>query len=189
LGQLKRGKPTEPIYKKWKEHSMSRKPKPLPFKKGMKVIWMSTRNYGIYLTEGEVTVVTTRNGAPLIHTRHIDRHGNVWKRSFSPIAGMFQENPFPIWQLRPLNGDNIKNLQKRAEKASRLRNDYETAYQNLQREVHGEAQQWEREEIEKRRTSIPHGDAYIARVRARMGFKRPELIKVRVNGEITTTRG
>lgn len=167
---------------------MSRTPKPLPFKKGMKVIWMSARNYGIYLTEGEVTVVTTRNGAPLIHTRHIDRHGNVWKRSFSPIAGMFQENPFPIYQLRPLNGDNMRNLQKRAEKASKLRNEYEEAYQSMQREVHGEAQQWERQEIGKRMEAIPHGDAFITRVKARLGFKRPEVIKVRVNGEISKVR-
>jgi hypothetical protein len=167
---------------------MGRKPKPLPFKKGMKVVWMS-HGYGIYLTEGEVTVVTTKDGAPLVHARHVDQHGNVWRRSFSTIAGMFQENPYPIWQLRPLNGDNIKNLQRRAEKANRLRNEYENAYQAMQREVHNEAQQWERQEIEKRKKSIPHGDAFVTRVKARMGFKRPKLVRVRVNGEITTTRG
>ena len=166
---------------------MGRNPKPLPFKKGMKIVWL-THGYGIHLTEGEVTVVTTRNGAPLIHTRHIDRFGNVWKRSFSPIAGIFQENPFPIWQLRPLNGDNMRNLQKRAEKASKLRNEYEEAYQAMQREVHGEAQQWERQEIQKRMEAIPHGEAFITRVKARLGFKRPEVIKVRVNGEISKVR-
>ena len=166
---------------------MGRHPKPLPFKKGMKIIWLSHSN-GINLTEGEVTVVTSKDGAPLIHVRHIDRWGNVWKRSFSPVAGMFQENPFPIWQLRPLNGDDIKKLQKRAEKANRLRNTYENAYQAMQREVHGEAQQWERQEIEKRRKAIPHGDDYITRVKARMGFKRPEIVKVKVNGEISGVR-
>ncbi len=167
---------------------MGRKPKPLPFKKGMKNVWLS-HGYGIHLTEGEVTVVTTRTGAPLIHARHIDRHGNTWKRSFSPVAGMFQENPFPIWQVRPLNGDNMRKLQKRAEKASKLRNDYETAYQDMQRQVHGEAQQWERQEIGERMKAIPHGDGYITRVKARLGFKRPAVIKVRINGEISTIRG
>lgn len=167
---------------------MSRKPKPLPFKKGMKIIWLS-HGYGIHLTEGEVTVVTTKDGAPLIHARHIDSHGNVWKRSFSPVAGIFQENPYPIWQLRPLNGDDIGKLQKRAEKANKLRNAHEAAYQEIQRQVHNEAQAWERQEIEKRRKVIPHGDGYTRRVIARMGFKRPKVIKVRIHGEITTTRG
>ncbi|KKK91973.1 hypothetical protein LCGC14_2707570, partial [marine sediment metagenome] len=83
----------------------------------------------------------------------------------SPIAGIFQENPFPIWQLRPLNGDNMRNLQKRAEKASKLRNEYEEAYQAMQREVHGEAQQWERQEIQKRMEAIHHGDAFAPQCR------------------------
>lgn len=170
---------------------MSRKPKPLPFKKGMEVVWISYGSgYGISLTEGEVTVVTTRNGAPVIHVRHEDkRWGTMWKRSFSTVTGHFQENPFPIWQLRPLNGDNIKKLQKRAEKANQLRKIYESAYQDLQREVHGKAMEWEREEIEKRRKLIPHGDDYITRVKSRMGFKRPAMIKVRVrDNEIAEVR-
>ncbi len=167
---------------------MSRKAKPLPFKKGMKVIWMSPRNYGIHLTEGEVTVVTTKEGAPLIHVRHIDKWGNVWKRSFSTIAGMFQENPFPIYQLRPVNGDNMKKLQKRAEKASNLRNAHKEAYEAMQLEVHGEAQRWESEEVGRRKEAIPHGDDYINRVKARLGFKRPEIVKVKVNGEISKVR-
>ena len=166
---------------------MSRRPKPLPFKKGMKIIWLS-HNSGIHLTEGEVTVVTTKDGVPLIHCRHIDSWGNVWKRSFSPVAGMFQENPFPIWQLRPLNEDNAKKLQKRAEKATKLYMDYRNAYQELQREVHNEAMDWERGEFEKRRVTLSHGEGYLNRVKARLGFKRPEIIKVKVNGEISEVR-
>lgn len=167
---------------------MSRKAKPLPFKKGMKIVWMS-HGYGIHLTEGEVTVVTTRNGAPLIHARHIDLHGNVWKRSFSPVAGMFQENPYPIWQLRPLNGDDIKKLEKRAEKANKLRKAHQAAYEDMQRQAHREAQTWEYQEVEKRGKLIPNGDGFTRRVIARMGFKRPKEIKVRINGQLTTTRG
>lgn len=160
------------------------------FHKGQKVLWLSHGySYGIHLTEGEVTLITNKDGAPVVYARHIDRNGNEWKRKFSPIAGMFQENPYPIWQLRPLDGDDVSALHKRAEHATKLRNNHEAAYQDMQRQVHNEAMQWEREEVEKRIKLIPHGQQYINRVIARMGFKRPATIKVRVNGKTTTTRG
>jgi len=166
---------------------LSRKPKPLPFKKGMKVVWIN-HNHGVSVTEGEVSLVTTRDGAQIVHVRHIDQFGNIWKRSFSTVAGMFQEYPFPIWQLRPMNGDNIENLKKRAEKATALYNKYQQEYQQIQRDVHSEAINWEYAEIAKRVKELPHNNAYIDRVKARMGFKRPEIVKVKVNGEISEVR-
>jgi len=164
---------------------MSRKPKPLPFKKDMRVAYLSNVYGRIAIQEAVVSMVTTKDGEPVVYTRSPDTWGGYYKRSFSPVAGMFQENPYPIWQLRPLNGDNMRKLQKRAEKASNLRSVYETAFQDMQRQVHGEAMEWERGEIEKRRAAIPNGDGFIARVIARMGFKRPAVIKVRINGEVS----
>jgi len=163
--------------------------KPLPFKKGMPVVWLSQLYSKVSLTEGVVTVATTKDGHPVIYCRHIDQWGNEWKRSFSPVAGMFQENPFPIWQLQPLNGQNFKALKKRAEKCTKRTQTYHEAYQEMQTQVHYEASTWEHEEVCRRGQLIPDGPKFVANVIARLGFKRPPNgIKVKVNGKISIVK-
>ncbi|KKN40486.1 hypothetical protein LCGC14_0732750 [marine sediment metagenome] len=163
--------------------------KPLPFKKGMKVVWLAQLYNRVQVTEGEVTVVTTRDGEPVIYCRHIDQWGNTWKRSFSPVAGMFQENPYPVWQLQPLNGQNFKALKKRAEKCTKRSQAYHEAYQEMQGEVHCEASTWEHQEVSRRAQLIPDGPKFAANVVARLGFKRPPNgVKVKVNGAISLVK-
>jgi len=154
-----------------------RKPKPLPYKKGMKVVWLNHHGDRISLTEAEVTVVTTRDGEPVIYCRHIDRHGNEWKRKFSTACGHFQQDPYPVWQLLPLNGQSMKALQKRAEKCTKRYQAYRDAYAVMQREVDSEARAWERGEVSRRGDLIPDGPGFLANVIARMGFKKPKVQK------------
>lgn len=168
---------------------MSRKAKPLPFKKGMKVVLL-TRNYGsISLQEGVVSMVTTRDGETVVHTRTPDRWGGYYKHSFSPVAGMFQENPYPIWKLQPLDGKTIKNLEKRAKQANKLHQQHEDRYREISIQVESDAREWKYKELERRTKDLPNGGPFLQNVIARMGFKRPKVIKVKVNGQITTTRG
>lgn len=163
--------------------------KKLPFKKGDKVVYV-TEDYGkIHIQEGEVTVVATRDGSQVVHVRTPDQWGGYWKRSFSPIAGMFQENPYPIWKLRVMNGDNIKNLKKRAEKATALFRKYQEAYQAIQNQVEAEANKWKYEEIARRAAVLPNGAPFLRNVVARLGFKKPKNgVKVKVNGVISTVK-
>ncbi len=167
------------------------KSKPLPFKKGMEVIWL-TDDYGrIRLQAGEVTVVTTRDNETVVHVRAPDRWGGYWKRSFSPVAGMFQENPYPIWKLQPLNGHNVKNMTKRAEHATKLFEINRKAYTDIQRQVEYEANTWKYAEIERRAALLPNGQSFLQNVIARLGFKRPANgVKVRTQkgGEVTTVK-
>jgi len=165
------------------------KAKPLPFKKGMKVVYLSRHYDRVSLTEAEVTVVTSKDGAPVIHCRSIDQWGNEWKRKFSTVAGMFQEDPYPIWQLQPLNGQNMKVLRKRAEKCSKRHQAYREAYTAMQREVECESRTWEREEVSRRGRLLPDGPQFLANVIARLGFKRPPNgTKVKVNGNISLVK-
>jgi len=168
---------------------MGRKPKPLPFKKGMRVVYLSNEYGRIAISEAEVSMVTTKDGQTVVYTRTPDRWGGYYKRSFSPVAGMFQENPYPLWKLIPLNGKNMKNLTKRAEKATKLFREYEERYREITVQVESEAKKWQYEEIARRTEGLPNGPSMLKNVIARLGFKRPNLVKVRINGEITTTRG
>lgn len=154
-----------------------RKPKPLPFKKGMKVVYLNRLYDRVSLTEAEITVVTTRDSEPVVHCRSIDQWGNEWKRSFSPACGQFQENPYPIWQLQPLNDQSMKALHKRAKKCSNLHQTYRNAYTVMQREVESESRAWEREEVSRRGNLIPHGPKFLANVISRLGFKAPKVQK------------
>lgn len=154
-----------------------RKPKPLPFKKGMKVIWLNRHDGRISLTEGEVTVVTTKNGEPIIHCRHIDRFGNEWKCKFSPACGHFQQDPHPIWQLQPLNGRSVKALRKRAEKCTKRNRVYQEAYDAMRRDVEEESRTWQRDEVSRRGDLISDGPKFVENVIARMGFKKPKVQK------------
>jgi hypothetical protein len=160
--------------------------KKLPFKKGMPVVWLTTYHGQIRVTEGEVTVVTTKDGVPVVHARTPDHWGGYWKRSFSPIAGKFQENPYPIWQLMELNGKNIKNLTKRAEKASKLFSQYQQKCEEIRRQCEYEARQWQEEQYQERTKDLEHGPQYLRNVISRLGFKRSKIVKVKVNGDIRT---
>lgn len=159
--------------------------KKLTFKKGMPVVWFS--NYRrILLTKAEVTMVTTKDGQPIVYARSPDSWGGYNRRSFSPVAGMFQENPYPIWKLIPLEGRDFENMQKRAEKATKLFRGYEEAYTRISYEVEQEARQWQRDETARRTAQLSHGPSYMQRVISRLGFKKPRNgVKVKVNGKIT----
>jgi len=170
---------------------MTRKAKPLPFKKGMKVVWLSRHYDKVSLTEAEVTVVTSKDGEPVIHCRHIDSWGNEWKRKFSTVAGMFQEDPYPVWQLQPLNGQSMKALHRKAEKASKRHQAYRDAYNVMQREVESESRAWEREEVCRRGNLIPNGPKFLANVISRMGFKKPKngvRVKIKDREEVIVAR-
>ena len=163
--------------------------KQLPFKKGMPVVWLTSQYHDIRLQSGEVTVVTTRDGATVVHVRAPDRWGGYWKRSFSPVAGMFQANPYPIWELQPLNGHNEKNLVKRAEKATKLYRQYEEIHKQTSLDVEKEARDWQYAEINRRMAKVPHGGKFLSNVVARMGFKKPKNgVKVKIHGRISTVR-
>ena len=167
------------------------KQKSLPFKKGLPVIWL-TEDYGrISLMEGEVTVVTTKDGETVVYVRAPDQWGGYWKRSFSPVAGMFQADPYPIWKLMPLNGQNVKKLKKRAEKATKLFREYEESYRKISTEVEQEARSWQSTEIARRVSALPNGPKFLKNVVARLGFKRPkDGVKVRTKkgGEVPTVK-
>ena len=167
------------------------KKKALPYKKGMQVAYLTEAFHGVRLQEGEVTVVTTRNGATVVHVRTPDSWGGHYKRSFSPVAGTWQENPYPIWKLMPLNGQKIKQLKKRAERATKLYHEYEETHRRISLDVEKEARDWQYAEIRRRMESVPHGGKFLSNVVARLGFKRPkEGVKVRVKKgeEIVTVK-
>jgi len=155
----------------------------------MPVIWLH-EDYGrLSLREAEVTVVTTKDGETIVHARAPDRFGGFTKRSFSPVAGMFQENPYPIWKLMPLNGRNPKNLKKRAEKATNLFRAYEDCYRQISAEVEQEANSWRYAETARRAAELPNGPKFLKNVVARLGFKRPSNgVKVKVNGKISLVK-
>lgn len=163
--------------------------KSLPFKKGMPVVWLSSQYNDIRLQFGEVSVVTTHNGQTVVHVRAPDNWGGYWKRSFSPVTGMFQENPYPIWQLQPLDGHNAKKLTRRAEKATKLFRAYEERYKEITVDVETEARNWKYEEITRRTADLPNGPTFLKNVVARLGFKRPkDGVRVKVNGKTTVVK-
>ena len=52
---------------------MGRKPKPLPFKKDMRVTYLSNVYNRISIQEAVVSMVTTKDGEPVVYTRSPDR--------------------------------------------------------------------------------------------------------------------
>lgn len=162
--------------------------KKLPFKKGMAVVWLTSYHGQIRVSEGEVTVVTTKDGAPVVHVRHPDNFGGYWRRSFSTVAGKFQEDPYPIWQLQPLDGQDIENLTKRALHASRLHSEYQQKCEEIRRQCEYEARRWQEEQYQERIKDLPNGQQYLRNVVARLGFKKPKQIKLKYNGDIHTVQ-
>lgn len=162
------------------------KKKELPFKKGMKVAYLTSYGGRIHVNEAVVTLVTNRDGAPVVHVRSPDSWQGFYKRSFSTVCGQFQENPYPIWQLIPLEGKDIANLKKRAEKASRLYQEYERKCEAIRSKVDAEAKQWAYDECRRRIADVPNGPDFRMNVIARLGFKRPKSIKVKSNGGTRT---
>ena len=165
--------------------------KPLPFKIGIPVVWLQDYYGRIIVQEAVVSKVNTKDGETVVYARYQDRWGNYHSRSFSPIAGMFQEKPWPIWKLIPLNGQNIKALNKRAERANKLFQEYEQRYKEITVDVEQEARQWQRDEIDRRTHELANGPKFLQNVIARMGFKRPKNgVKVRIHkdGEVTIVK-
>lgn len=141
------------------------------FKRGDKVVYCQNHGDGISLTEATVTVVAKG----VVHTKHITQHGWECKEKFGERPGNFQENPRPLWRLRKIApSDNLKNLQKRAKKATQISQRYRQQYQEIQTQVENEAREWKYREIELRAAKLAHGGSYLDRVLARMGFKRPK---------------
>jgi len=142
------------------------------FKRGDRVIYgRHTYDYGISITEAVVTVVAKG----VVHTKHVAERGWEFKEKFGEKVGNFQENPRPLWQIRKVMvGDNLKNLRKRVKKATGLHSRYRQQYQEIQNQVDSEAREWKYREIERRASKLAHGNGYLDRVLARMGFKRPK---------------
>lgn len=152
-----------------------RKLKPLPYKKGDPVVYISSLDYGIRLSQGEVTMVTTRDGEQFVYVKTICDSGYTWKRTFSSKPGRyFQQDPYPLWQLRPLNGDNMANLEKRAKQASKLYEAHRAACKEIEYEVERQARDWQYKELDRRRKALPNGFPFLVRVASRMGFKQPK---------------
>lgn len=148
---------------------MPRKPKPPLFKKGDKVIYL---NNGYHPTIIEAEVSATRG--EVVCTRHPDRWGGFYRRAFSPEAGNFQQDPYPIWQLMLYPGPKVvKNIEKRLRKAAKNYDKFRQAYEQIERDVQDEARQWAREESSRRQSQLKHGGAYIDNVIRRAGFKKP----------------
>ena len=165
------------------------KRKALPFKKGMKVVWLYDYYGWMSLQEAEVSVVTTRDGEPVVYARYKNRWGDYNGRSFSPVAGMFQENPYPIWKLIPLDGKNMKRLYKRVERANKLFREYEQRYREITEEVDSETRDWKYAEINRRTEALENGPKFLQNVISRLGFKRPvNGVKVKVNGVISKVK-
>lgn len=149
-----------------------RKPKPLPYKRGDEVIYIQT-DYGLRITRGTVTAV--RNDKGIIYVQSTGYHGTIWKTAFGRECGHFQRDPRPIWQLQPLNGQNVKLLERKAEKCNKRHRAYEEAYAIMQRDVEDESRAWQREEVFRRGNLIPDGPKFVENVIARMGFKKPKV--------------
>lgn len=147
------------------------------FKRGDKVIYtQGSYGNGLSITEAVVTVVAKG----VVHVKSVTEHGWEIKEKFGEIVGHFQENPRPLWRLRKITpGENLKNLYKRAKKATALRHRYEELYRHIQTEVEEEARKWKYEEINRRTAKLPHGSGFYDRVLARMGFRKPKQILFR----------
>ena len=89
----------------------------------------------------------------------------------------------------PLNGRDIKSLNKRAEKTNKLFQEYEQRYKEIVAQVEDEARQWQRDEISRRTVALPHGPKFLQNVISRLGFKKPSNgVKVKVNGKISLVK-
>lgn len=150
---------------------MARKQKPLPYKRGDRVVYLRLDQYGIFVTQGEVTA--TRSDE-IVYVKTISPYGVAFKHSFGRTPGNFQENPSPLWRLRHLNNDNIKTLEKRAKQANKLFQAHKDTAALMERQVDREAWEWKYNEIDRRRSEIPNGWDYLNRVASRMGFKQPK---------------
>ena len=153
---------------------MARKQKPLPYKRGDEVIYISL-SYGVRLTKGVVTAV--RNDKGIVYVQSVGPHGNTWKDSFGRECGRFQQNPHPIWMLRHLNGENFAALQKGAEHAQKLYHKYNQDREEMLRQLDNDTADWKRCEYGKRMAKLTDSFAYTNRVAARMGFKKPRVQK------------
>jgi len=151
-----------------------KKLKPLPFKKGDKVIFIDL-NYGCRLQEATVTLVRQELG--IVYTSYTSHHDNVWKQKFARNPGWRSEDPKPLWTLRKLNGDEITNLQKRAKHADKQYRRITEKREEVRRQLDRDTYDWKNQELERRMKDVPDQFQYCKRVAARMGFKQPAAKK------------
>lgn len=160
---------------------MKKKSRALDFKKGDRVVYLN-HSYGrVDLTEGIVTLV--RKDMPckrwdskilnqaVVYVQFQNQWGHLWTKKFADEFGHFQQDPYPLWQLRHLVNGEMANLGARAKHASKLYAEYEAKVKAIEVDVEQEAREWKYREIDRRKKEIPHGGAYLNNVIARLGFK------------------
>lgn len=163
---------------------MSRKSRALDFKKGDKVVFLDDNHERIVVEQGVVFLV--RQNMPVkrwddkvfhltvVYVEYVSCYGHRFTRKFAEEFGKFQQDPYPLWRLRHINGDEFANLKKRSTRARKLYDAYREEIRRIDIQVESEAREWKnrrRDELEK---AIPHGQKFLENVVARMGFKRPK---------------
>ena len=162
---------------------MSRKSRVFKFKKGDKVVFLEESYGKIRLDEGVVLMVRQSMtfkkwndhevSIPVVYVQFTNRWGSTYSKKFAEEYGAFQENPYPLWRLRHLKDGEFRNLEKRANHASKLHQVYLDKAKQVEIDVEQEAREWKYREMDKRKAAIPHGGMYLRNVVARLGFKRP----------------
>jgi len=154
----------------------------LDFKKGDKVVYISVSE-GCSLSEGVVTVVMrqaeckTPSGLviqPVVHVKYVSSFGATWKRTYAKHFGIFQENPYPLWQLRKLDGLDLKLLQRTIRRIDKKYRNYKAAVKLMEQQLERDTYEWKAAQREKRMKLIPHDYHYLHNALRRAGFPSPK---------------
>ena len=163
-----------------------KKSKATDFKKGDKVVYISMAN-GVSLYEGEVTMVMkqanthTPSGLviqPVVHVKYEGPFGNTWKRTFAEKFGRFQEDPYPLWQLRKVDGLDLKRLKRTLTKIDKNYHTHKGEMEKMERQLEHDAYVWKCEERDRRKALIPHDWDYLHNAIRRAGFPSPNGTKM-----------
>ncbi len=150
--------------------------KALAYKKGDCVLWVRYDYYDCRLHEGvvssrtetavyvkeEIKFATGSNLYTVVFTEQ--DQSEYYRRGYTT---------YPFWMLRKVKeGEDLKKLRKRLEKATKLHRKYQDEVSKIEREVEIEARAWQRDEEKRRISTLPHGQDYMMRVLARAGFSQ-----------------
>lgn len=153
----------------------------LDFKKGDRVFYI-TMNQGCSLCEGEVTAVVrqaqckTPSGLviqPVVHVKYISPFGATWKRMFAKHFGLFQQDPYPMWQLRKADGLDFKQLRRTIQRIDKNYRKHRSDVECMERQLEHDAYEWKILERERRMKLIPHDWHYLNNALRRAGFPSP----------------
>lgn len=157
------------------------------YKRGDKVVYLRMTDYGLQVTQAEVTATREQlcvnpqlcgqKYEHLVYVKHESANGSIWKYTFSDAGGSrygYGEK-YPLWMLRHMNDSELPNLEKRAKEATEAYQKYKDRCTNIDRQVEEEARKWKWAELEKRKKDVPNGWDYLNRVVARMGFMQPKV--------------